>query len=63
MLLPDGTQPGGKFETEMFPGGPQPLIHHAGAPICLPHSLFALMKNGLLMSMPRKFVSVPVGSG
>lgn len=40
------------FETEMSPGGPQPLIHQAGAPTCLPHSLLALMKNGLFVSMP-----------
>ena len=49
--------------TEMFPGGPQPLIHQAGAPICLPHSLFALRKNGRFTSMPFRFVLFPVGRG
>jgi hypothetical protein len=51
------------FVTEMFPGGPQPLIHQAGAPIFSPHSLLALVKNGLFMSIPFRSVLFPVGSG
>lgn len=34
------------------PGGPVPLIHQAGAPICLPHTLLAFSTNGLFGSTP-----------
>jgi hypothetical protein len=67
---PDGEQTEfphlGPLSTEMLPGGPVPLIHHDGAPICLPHLSLARTKNGLFGSMPRalKFISLPVpGSG
>jgi hypothetical protein len=56
----------GPLETEMFPGGPQPFVHHEGAWILWPHPLLALTKNGLLGSMPaacRFSVSPMPGSG
>ena len=62
--LPCGGAPGTGPEVELTsPGGPQPLIHQAGALICLPHTLLALMKVGLfmLMPVPLKLVVSPSG--
>ena len=53
----------GPLATEMFPGGPQPFVHQEGAWILWLHTLLALTKNGLFMSMPFRFVVFPVGSG
>ena len=56
----------GPLWTEMFPGGPQPFVHHEGAWIWWPQTLLALTKNGLLGSMPaacRFSVSPVPGSG
>ena len=50
--------------TTTSPGGPVPAVHHAGALICLPHTLSASSKAGLFGFTPAalKLLS-PLGPG